>query len=190
MNRQDTQQFAKLMAAIGELYEKKISTQLLDIYFQTLKRFSFADVSSAVNAHVNNADSGQFFPKPADLIRQLEGTSDSKAMIAWGDVMKAIRQVGSYDGVEFIDRRITAVIADMGGWINLCATKECDMPFKARDFHRRYKALENVSLEGRPNYLPGKFSTGKPVLIGELKNNVVELSNSPRKTAIEAPRSH
>jgi len=138
MQTHDLAKFATLLADLGELYGKCISEALTDIYWQVLKIFEWPDVKSAFEAHVHNPDCGQFFPKPADIVRFIEGNGEMRALKAWAIVEKALHCVGVYQSVVFDDFLIHAVIEEMGGWVKLCTMTNDDLPFRAREFQKRY----------------------------------------------------
>lgn len=171
----DVPKFTILMAGMGELYGKTISSQLIDIYWQVLRKYELIDIQNAFQAHVQNPDCGQFFPKPADIVRFIEGNGESKALIAWAKVERAVIQVGRYQSVAFDDPLIHAVIEDMGGWVKLCAMKNDQMPFIANEFQKRYMGYVNKNPVRHPKYLWGilecdntknGFEVEPPVLIG------------------------
>lgn len=156
MRPKDALQFALWMAALGELYNKTISTTLNEIYWNVLKDFDFQEVERAFRYHIANPNGGQFMPKPGDIIRIIQGTAEEKSLDAWTQVEKAIRHIGAYDSVSFDDPLIHAVIDDMGGWIYLCTTKHIDMPFRANEFQKRYQRyLTTQSCEFTHTVLPG-----------------------------------
>ncbi len=150
MQKNDITVFAQLMASIGELYSKKISKPLIEIYWQTLQQFDLNDIQYAFKMHINNPDYGQFFPKPADIVRFIEGCGETKALQAWTKVEKTIRQIGSYKSVAFDDSLIHAVIEDMGGWTKLCMSTAEELAFRANEFQKRYKGF----LIKHPGYYP------------------------------------
>ncbi len=139
MNKQDMQSFAELITATGELYRLNISPALLELYWSALKNFDITDIKQAFNAHALDPDAGQFMPKPADVVRALEGSKDTQAMRAWSKADRAIRSIGPWQSVVFDDPIIHAVIADMGGWITLCNVSGDEYPFKANEFAKRYQ---------------------------------------------------
>jgi hypothetical protein len=176
MEQRDIPKFSALMVGIGELYGKTISSQLTDIYWLAMKKYDLQDVQKAFNRHVNNPDGGQFFPKPADIVRLLEGSGETKALQAWAKVERAIIQVGRYQSVVFDDPLIHAVIEDMGGWIKLCTIKNEDLPFRANEFQKRYMGFVLKNPNRYPKYLCGiseqenaknGFECAAPVLIGD-----------------------
>ncbi len=176
MEAHDISKFTTMMAGVGELYGKTISAQLTDIYWRALKNYELQDVQRAFQAHVHNPDKGQFFPKPADVVRYIEGSGETKALQAWAKVEKAMIQVGRYESVAFDDGIIHAVIDDMGGWVKLCAIKNDGLPFYANEFQKRYMGYVLKQPSRYPRYLCGiseqentknGFETAVPLLIGD-----------------------
>lgn len=178
METRDIAPFMKLIAGIGELYGKPLSVPLTELYWQSLKCFELQDVQKALQAHIHNPDCGQFFPKPADVVRFIEGSGETKALQAWSVVEKAMHQVGGYQSIVFDNSLIHAVIEDMGGWVTLCGTKLTELPFKANEFQKRYMGFVSKKPERHPKYLPGitecenaknGFEITPPILVGDAK---------------------
>ncbi|MGM7969266.1 hypothetical protein ACS77P_00230 [Yersinia enterocolitica] len=87
MNDTEKPKFAQSMAAIGEIYGREISEVMVGIYWNALKIYENAEVQKAFQGHTRDTDNGQFFPKPADLIRHIEGSKDGRALLAWSKPM-------------------------------------------------------------------------------------------------------
>jgi hypothetical protein len=174
MTHMDMTEFVKLMTSLGILYGKPMSEQLIDIYWQALQAFSFRE---AFNAHVRNPDTGQYLPKPADVVRYIEGSGITQALQAWSQVVRTIRSVGCYESVVFDDPIIHAVIEDMGGWLQLCKVTEKDLPFRAQEFEKRYQGYivhpphqfpkQLAGLIESCNHLQG-YPKEDPLLIGDI----------------------
>lgn len=98
---------------------------------------------------------GQFFPKPADIIRFLEGSAQTRALQAWSLVERAIREIGAYQSLAFEDCLIHAVIEEMGGWIKLCTVSLKELPFVSLEFQRRYQGFVIKAPHRHPPYLCG-----------------------------------
>lgn len=176
MQTHDLVKFTTLLAGLGELYGKFISEQLTDIYWQTLKIFDWQDVQHAFQAHLYNPNCGQFFPKPADIVRFIEGSGETRALRAWTIVEKTMHQVGIYQSVVFDDPLIHAVIEEMGGWIKLCSMTLEDLPFRSREFQKRYMGFVIKKPNRYPKYLYGLsecenakngYDVESPLLIGD-----------------------
>ncbi len=200
MQDTDLKIFSGLMVTMGEAYAKELSGMLIEIYWQCLKCFELSEVREAFKAHLRNPEVGQFFPKPADLIRLIEGPAEARALGAWTEVQWVIGAVGSYESVAFDDPLIHAVIEGMGGWIELCAMTLKDLDFKALDFQKRYRALLHQSPKRYPAYLAGiierdnakeGYDFPPPVLVGDLrKAEAVVASGSQKSALIHRPSVH
>ena len=171
--KHDLLAFTAILVGIGVVYDKEIAEQLIDIYWQALKRFDLHEVKQAVEKHINDPDSGQYFPKPAALIKLIVGSSQQQALQAWSKVYKAILAIGAYQSVVFDDYLIHAILGDMGGWVNLCLTSLKDLPFKAQEFQKRYMMLLNKAPTSYPKYccginLQADYVSLEPLLIGDL----------------------
>jgi hypothetical protein len=140
MQATDRKHFGEMLVAVAAVYGKDMSPAVVAIYFSALAPYDLAAVRQAFDRYVRNPDTGQFMPKPADLIRMIDGGTQDLALIAWTEVERSIRRIGSYADVEFADKRIHCVISDMGGWIRLCETTEESLPFVAKEFQTRYRA--------------------------------------------------
>ncbi len=178
MQQSDRRQFIALMADIGERYGKCISEPLMGIYWQALACFEWEDVENALQAHIHNPDTRQFFPKPLDIVRFIEGSGETKALRAWTIVQKAICRVGVYQSLAFDDALIHAVIEDMGGWVHLCSMTLEDAPFRALEFQKRYLSFVIQKPKRYPRYLFGineientknNYLISGPLLIGDVE---------------------
>ncbi|QAU22570.1 hypothetical protein EO087_00100 [Dyella sp. M7H15-1] len=136
----DRKPFADVLTEVMAYYGKEVSPFQLDVFWQGLKSHEFEDVSRAFTLHARDPDRGQFTPKLADITRLLEGSTTTQGMRAWAKVDRAVRCVGANRSVVFDDPLIHVVIIEMGGWIPLCRSQEDEMPFKAREFEKRYAA--------------------------------------------------
>lgn len=173
MQQQEYDDFAAMLEAVAEYHGKKMTAGVVAIYWQGLRDLDLAAVRHALNAHVQNPDSGQFMPKIADIRRMLGGSTQDSALRAWAKVDRAVRGVGNYASVVFDDALIHRVLHDMGGWIGLGTKTEDEWPFVAREFENRYRGY---AMRGdRPEY--------PPVLIG-----ISEAENSRSGFKADPPR--
>lgn len=164
MRDQDKDAFTELMMAAGEVYGKAITVPMIRMYFAALAPMSIEQVQGAMMAHMQNPDSGQFFPKPADFIRQIAGTTkqqeaaiEDRAAIAWSCIERDIRRVGSYGSLKLEDKQALATVKAMGGWQSICQTEESKMEWRRKEFIRMYEAFERTPLEALPLSLPGRI---------------------------------
>lgn len=177
MQTNDIPQFIQMLHNLCEMYGKpRMSDEVAMLHFGALQDYSLEDVRKGFFAALRNPDSGQFMPRPADVIRELSGSSDTRAAMAWAKVYEAICRVGHMPSIAFDDAIIHAVIADMGGWVKLALITNDELPFRERDFLRIYRGYIGRPLGDYPRYLPGMAETDNyakgyavepPLLLGD-----------------------
>jgi len=182
MQQADYDDFFAMMEATAQMYGKEISPATVEIWFRALQAYDLTAVRAGLNRHVQNPDTGQFMPKPADVVRMLAGTTQDGAMAAWAKADRALRGIGPYQSVVFDDPVIHTVIADMGGWVAIGNKTERDWPFVAREFENRYRAYRTAGqLDAYPPVLVGiaqaqnesqDLPVSDPVLIGDREQAV------------------
>jgi len=158
MDNSDKKEFAILFYGTGELYDKSVSKNLLQLYFDALKNYSIEDVKSGVSKHALDPKHGTFFPKPADIVRHLQASeisTEQKAELAWAQVMREIRRTGSYGTLKLDDKQAIAAVKSLGSWQQLCSSTETDMTWKKKEFISMYETYERTPVELLPSSLPG-----------------------------------
>lgn len=163
MQETDKNSFHELMLGAGELYGKEITKPLLRIYFNALEDLTMEQVTHAFSAHIKSTDqAGTFFPKPADLIRQITGSVkeqqqlvEDRAEMAWACIEREISRIGSYGTLELEDKQAIAAVKAIGGWRQLCMSTYDQLVWKKKEFMSAYDTYERTPLEHLPNKLPG-----------------------------------
>lgn len=193
MQEQDKAAFRDMMMAAGEVYGREITKPLLQMYFAALSQCGIDQVQGAMMAHMQNPDSGQFFPKPADLIRHISGTNkqqeaaiEDKASIAWACIERDIRRIGSYGTLKMDDKQALAAVKAIGGWQSLCQTESSKMEWKRKEFIRMYETFERTPLEALPASLPGRIEMSEkkaqgPISLDRLAFGVAKWRNDNDK---------
>lgn len=193
MQDQDKAEFRDMMMAAGEVYGREITKPLLQMYFAALSQFGMDQVQGAMMAHMQNPDSGQFFPKPADFIRQMSGTSkqqeaaiEDKASMAWACIERDIRRIGSYGTLKMDDKQALAAVKAIGGWQSLCQTETSKMEWKRKEFIRMYETFERTPLDALPASLPGRIEMSEkkaqgPISLDRLALGVAKWRNDNDK---------
>jgi len=186
MKNEDKRAFFDLMMAAGEVYGREVTQPMAAIYFSALANVSIEQVQEAMMAHMQNPDSGQFFPKPADLIKQMTGTTkqqdaaiEDKAAIAWACIDRDIRRIGSYGTLKLEDKQALATVKAMGGWQSICQTETSKMEWKRKEFIRMYETFERMPLDALPSSLPGRIEMSEvkqdgPVALDKLALGVAK----------------
>lgn len=169
--------FRELIEGVYSFYGKDATGFAFDVWWQAMKPYDLPAVRDALGRHCVNPDNGQWMPKPADVVKMIEGSTLDSAVAAWTKVDRAVQSVGTYATVVFDDPLIHCCIADMGGWPQLGQKKVDEWPFVAKEFQTRYRSLKSRrQVAAYPPLLIGIFDqenrqTGhaaqNPVLIGD-----------------------
>lgn len=177
MHDNEIKPFTDALTGAMELYDKRVTSMTIQIWWEALSRFQLDAILNAFSRHVQNPDSGQFAPKPADIIRLIEGGTVDRGMHAWSKVDKAVRSVGPYQTVVFDDAIIHKVISEMGGWIKFGNMQDDEWPFTRNEFVKRYRSFsEKQSITDFPEKLIGIAEhanseagrkTAPPMLLGD-----------------------
>ena len=168
----DRKQFFALIGDVYAFYRQDFSAFAGNVWWEAMKPFDFRAVADALNRHCINPDKGQFMPKPADVVKMLQGSTQDAALQAWSKVDRTVRTVGNYRSVVFDDPLIHRVLTEMGGWVQLGAKTEDEWPFVRNEFVNRYRGYRERS--DLPDY--------PPVLIG-----IAEASNQQHGFHSEPP---
>jgi hypothetical protein len=175
---QNFNKFAKIITALAETYERDLSKELIKLYWNVLNKYTDEQFEIGVTRLLNDRTL-QKFPKPAEIIRYIEGRSDTdhltleeQAEIAWQQVTKAMSDYGAWQSVVFEDRTIMGIIENsLGGWRDLCMLEIDKLVWKQKEFVKQYCIDKKA---GRDR--------GVDRLIGHL-----ELGNSENGQVVKAP---
>lgn len=172
MQATDHTAFFELVGNVYAFYRQDYSKFAGGVWLQAMQPFDLPAVADAMNRHCVNPDSGQFMPKPADIVKMLQGSTQDSALVAWSKVDLAVRSCGTYNSVVFDDPIIHRVIVEMGGWVLVGSKDDKEWPFVKNEFVNRYRGYRMRS--EIPDYLP--------VLIG-----ISEAQNSRSSQNIAPP---
>jgi len=139
MESNDKAVFFKYLVGVSELYRQELSDAVIEIWWESLKGYPLESVQKAFTAYVKSPGK-RFMPAIGDITETLEGSTVDNAALAWRQVYDAICSVGMDGSVCFTDPVIMQVISDMGGWQQLCSITNDEVPFRAKDFERLYRA--------------------------------------------------
>ena len=179
-------QFAKILGTTYDLHGKRLNDDTTELWWAALSGYDFPLVRAAFSRHIQNPDQGQYCPKPADIIREIGGTTADASLIAGAQGMETMRRVGSYESVQFVgDPIIHRVLQDLGGWCWLGEQQEKELPFIEKRFRDAYRAWRHRGLTGTATleHLPGRVEIGnnagghrdripKPVQIGVQRKQI------------------
>lgn len=148
----DRKWFVNFLTALGALFDKQLGRQVIEFYWRALEPYDDETVKIGIERAAREL---KWFPKPADIIELIEGSSDDKAALAWAKVNTALSRIGSWDSVEFDDHTIHTVIDLMGGWTDLCEKTTKEIGFMEKDFKRLWHSFQRRKAD-HPPYLIGQ----------------------------------
>ena len=159
----DFKKFASIIAGLGEIYERPVSKELTELYWRVLNKYSDNDFESGVERMLKDRTL-QKFPKPAEIIKYIEGKTaidnlalEEKAEVAWQTVVKAMSDHGAWQSVIFDDKVIMGVIEAIGGWRELCMTETDKLVWKQKEFVKLYCIDKKAGIDRGVDKLIGNF---------------------------------
>jgi hypothetical protein len=176
MRNDEQNEFQELLTDVLAFHGRDVTMFVLDVWWQACQPFSMEQVRKAFTAHTMDPERGAFPPKPADMVRVLQGTRADRSLVAWGKVLDAMQRVGAYESVAFDEGLIHAAVEDIGGWVAICRGELKDLPHVERRFCDSYRAYATRGDIPFPSVLPGvhqlqNATAGKasapPMLIGD-----------------------
>ena len=156
MTGEDYQAFSSFMRMVSKVTaipNGKSVDEMIDALFFMLEEYPFDVVKGAVKKH---CEANKFFPMLADIVSQIKGTPDERALLAWGLVLKAYRNYKLRESIRFPYPAIHFAIEQMEGWQEFCRTLTDDnKDFRAKTFSSYYKLGEKVATwENVSEYFP------------------------------------
>jgi len=181
---------------IGKIFTrhgKELSESVLNSWKEDLKDLTPLQLHKGVEKHKKNWNS-DFMPTLPQF-RELclaDGETTNKedqARIAWGELLNAIRRIGSTSNVVFKDVALQKTIKNLGGWNFLCKQDEETLKFKERDFLGVYPAYltEQRKNNETPFYFKASLDVAPTVWVGfsvedePLKIKVLEEIDKPKE---------
>lgn len=147
MKDDENRAFAAYISDVLAYYRQDATNFILDVWWAGCRDYEFVDVKRALQLHIQDPDRGQFAPKLADLTRHLGGTSTDRGVLAWGIVLEAARQVGSYRDVDFGDAAVHQAITDIGGWPLICRAEVDELRHLQHRFMQALRAYTSNGAE-------------------------------------------
>ncbi len=167
MTEHDFEKFAEVWSQAQEIYNRSVTPGTIELVFRALEQLDLDEIRRALTLHIQSPDTGQFPPKPGDVIKFARGDSQSRTLQAWAKVERAIRSVGHYRDVAFDDPLVHAAIERIGGWPKVAMVdSEKDMVWLRQRFEAQYRAYAVHRPEDWPAFLPG-VATQQNTQIGQ-----------------------
>lgn len=197
MTEQDRAAFVTQLTGLAELFDKKITDTLFDIYWQVLEDLSLEDFKRAVNSLALTA---KFFPKPAEFREQILPDMSAQAAIAYKKLEDAFSSAGVYRTVVFDDPVIHAVVENLGGWMHYCNLPEVEVKWYRKEFEKHYANFAPLVAARRlkpPTMLFGVFAfeenatdeSKTPRLIGDHQKALAWTTQARKEKELESANS-
>ena len=155
MTKDDKKVFLEIIDLVHDLTimpNGKDFDRVKNALFDNLMKYSLAEVTKALKAHCREE---KFFPTLADIVHQIEGTIDERALLASSLIMKAKRKYKLRKAIRFPVPAIHFAIEKMGGWEKLYwSIDDFNENFKSMEFQKLYRVGERYASW---DFEPGKI---------------------------------
>lgn len=141
MTDQDRRRLATTVAAAYAYYDRELSELVLSIWVDDLAGHDIAAIEQAFVRHRRDPQRGQWLPKSADILRQLQPDEREQALVAWSDLLGQIRAIGSYGRPQLAATARQALDA-IGGWGAVCRAQDSELPHLQRRFCEAFGTFE------------------------------------------------
>lgn len=134
--RDEVKQKLDLVVALASAFNREADEPLQTAYLMGLADIPIDKVRAAVSRALNTE---QFMPTVATL-RRLSGaelSTESRAVIAFDALSRAVPEHGAYASVRFTDPILNTTLQSLGGWVRICETPESEW-----DSHFRHRFLQ------------------------------------------------
>jgi len=176
-------EFLAAINGLAEVYNENMSELKLDLYFETLKDYSFEQFKSAI-INILKVRVYPSMPKPSEIIECIGGKLQDRAVLAWETAIETAQKYDYYFTINFEDSIINGVIRAMGGWESFSTMPAKEHPFARKQFIELYEAYSRVGREC-PEKLIGNFEKKnlapekiKFIKSDYAKKNMIKLENN------------
>jgi len=147
--------FADAFAACCITYDQQFSVEKAKVYMELLGGYSGDDISLAFRQHMKDPDRGRFFPKPADIIHQINAQaraaiSAEKISLLWSSVVKAASR-GLAPATT--DEYLIAALQMIGGQKAVGYADPVELNRLQKEFAVTYAAIARASANELPRHL-------------------------------------
>ncbi len=113
-------EIAEILVFLGACYPNAgLSPASVEAYAEMLRDLPFESLLRAAQIHVYTSP---YFPTIAELRRLATNSNLPSAAEAWGEVLRAVREVGSYGTPSFSHPLISAAVHCLG-WVEICRSE-------------------------------------------------------------------
>lgn len=163
----------KLVAALGEYYDKALTPGQVAMYSQDLMELEPAQLAQAIISYRNDPRNDRF-PLPVKL-KSMIGVAvnpEDEAIQIAGRILAAIASVGPYQGQlarESIGEVGWQVVQMEGGWQTICEIQTDDIPIRKAQWRNLAKSLFERHTRSHHPELSGPGGGGPTNLLGFIR---------------------
>lgn len=179
MSPSDSDEFQALLTDALAFWKQDATEFTLSVWWEACKGFTLEQVRKALTAHAMHPERGSFAPRPADFVRELQGTHTDRALMAWGRVSRAMAEVGAYATVDFCDPVIHAVVRELGGWALICRVPNDEQQFLQKRFCDFFRTYTTRGVAEAPLALQGDHDSENATKALESPDTVKRLAAAP-----------
>lgn len=157
------------LAALGELFNAKLSEASQVLYFEALKDLELFDVTEAMGKAARFC---KFMPRPVEIREFACGTVDEDAVNAWNGWKQAARMGGAGRSLICDDVTAKTISTTFGSWVEACLVELSPEMWanKRKEFIANFKIYRERKSTTDVGYklLRGSYShDGKPMYIDD-----------------------
>lgn len=152
-----TQHFALVLQTAGMVFNREVTTRLVEIYLAALRDLSISACTQALESLIGRSE---FMPKPVEIRQEVEGGGrEQRALDAWA---VTINLCHNWRAARHPDPVGEQAVRDIGGWQRLGMADRDTLAFLRREFLAAYGAAET-----RPHRL--RLGTHNPNVADTIK---------------------
>lgn len=140
----DIERFANAFGTLCEVFEKQSSPIIVKAYFKAMENFDIGQVEKAIWESISTC---KFFPKPIELITIIGGgepKSEDTATAQVNEIMRQVRDLGSYRTPTFSDPVTESLMKSRWSWQAVCAMTQTEHKWFAKEFIDAYQSFERT----------------------------------------------
>lgn len=152
--------FSAAMRREGAAYDKQISADMLDVWWETFGNWTADRFRRALKAHRESTDTnaGRFFPKVADILTAGGYATSDESAEAWACVLRALSSGGGrYHSFDFGEIG-NAAVRSVGGVSRIAMSSPAGLGSIEKQFKLNYQAMAEGRMTPSDHdrqYLPG-----------------------------------
>jgi hypothetical protein len=144
MDASDKKKFFKIMTGLAENFSAQISGPGLALRFEALERFDIGQIEAAAISILNTRER-MGMPTVAEFVRAIEGetvTTKDDATIQVNEIMRQIRELGSYRTPVFDDPVTKSLMSSRWSWQSVFSMTETELKWFSKEFIETYQSCD------------------------------------------------